>query len=112
MHSGLIRLLCIGEAPLQLRRNWQPLGERAQALEERGLFLRRHRESDAQPPFKPTRGEHGFPKAHQQIIKDAAGLEGRTGRVEGLETEGIETQVLFEFLDAGSHSRPGQHISG
>jgi hypothetical protein len=49
VNSGLIRLIRVGELPLQLRRNREPLGERAKALEELGPFLWRHRESDAQP---------------------------------------------------------------
>lgn len=82
VNSGLIRLIRVGEIPLQRRRNREPLGERAKALEKFGSFLRRHRESDAQPsrigdqirpdendpipdgpqpPFKPARREHGVP---------------------------------------------------
>lgn len=116
MHSGLIRLIRVGELPLHLRRNRQPLGERAEPLEKFGPFLWRDRESDAQParigdqigsnqkdqiphraqsPFKPARRKHGFPKPHQQIVEDAARAEGRIGRIEGLQTEGVQTQSLF-----------------
>lgn len=112
MNRGLIRLIRFVEIPLQLRRNREPLGERAKALEELGPFLRRDGESDAQPsrigdqigpnqkdqiphrsqsPLKPPRREHGFPKPHQQIVEDAACAEGRIGRVEGLEAERIDT---------------------
>ena len=99
MHSGLIRLIRVGEIPLQLRRNREPLGKRAQALEKFEPFLRRHREADAQPlrirhqirpdekdsipdgpqpPFKPARGQDRLPKSHQQIVEDAASAEGGT----------------------------------
>ena len=35
------------------------------------------------------------------MVENTARAEGRIGRIEGLEVERIETQVLLEFRDAG-----------
>ena len=122
MHRGLIWRIRVGELPLHLRRNLQHLGKRVEPLEKFEPFLRRHREADPQPsgvldqirpdernpathraqsPFKPARREHGFPKPHQRMVANTARAEGRIGRIEGLEVERIETQVLLEFRGAG-----------
>lgn len=53
----------------------------------------------SQPPLKPARWQRLFAKAHEQIVEDAAHAEGRIGGLERLETERVETQVLFQFLN-------------
>lgn len=89
-------------------------------MEELRSFLRWHRKPDAQSsglgnqigsnqeypipdrpqsPFKPTGRKHRLPEPHQEIVEDAARSEGRIGRVKRLETERVQTQILFQLLD-------------
>ena len=46
---GLRGIIRLSQVPFQLRRNWQPLGERPQTLEKLGPLLRGHREPDPKP---------------------------------------------------------------
>ncbi len=117
---GLRGIIRLSQVPFQLRRNGQPLGERPQTLEQLGPLLRGHREPDpqpsgggdqirpdqedpishgSQPPLKPARGQNRLANAHEQIVEDAAGPERGISRVERLETERVQAQILLEFLD-------------
>ncbi len=49
-----------------------------------------------QPPLKPARGEHGLSKAPEQVVAHAAGSEHGIGGVKRLQTDGVQTPVLFE----------------
>lgn len=67
--GGVIHVIDLTQGPLQLRRNWQPFGERPQAVEKLGTLLSGHRKPDPEPsglgirsaPTRKTRSRTAAP---------------------------------------------------